>query len=212
MPSPPAAHHNGSGDRNGHVPSQTSGVNALVNGSVVQISHNRNGGNVTAVDNNHMRSGSAPAPETQTSIAQTNRPLPPLPSESTGNGSRLSYHNWLPSRRTAPSLEETRAAAQVLFTQFCREQLPTDTPLNLDYDDQDIPDEIRREFRNNARNMDGYGSPYMSSFGRDLRRIAEAFENSPERAAVRCKADQVDIRKIGYNNFRQMLMGTLFGR
>lgn len=61
--------------------------------------------------------------------------------------------------------------------------------------------------RNNARHMyDGYAEANLARFGRDLRRIAEQFEQSPERIAVRKKASEIDLKSIGYKGFREMLL------
>lgn len=42
-----------------------------------------------------------------------------------------SYASFLPTSRTLPSLQETRSAGQILFTQFCRQHLPESTPLEI---------------------------------------------------------------------------------
>lgn len=72
-----------------------------------------------------------------------------IPSNGVLNG-HSTFERYVPSvlnrhntRRATPSLEETRAAAQVLFTQFCREHIQTDASnLELVLDDNEIPDEI----------------------------------------------------------------------
>ena len=57
----------------------------------------------------------------------------------------------MPTRIAQPSIEETRAAAQVLFTQFCREHLPPGVQLEVDPDElereEEIPDEISQSIR-----------------------------------------------------------------
>lgn len=60
----------------------------------------------------------------------------------------------MPTRVVQPSIEETRAAAQVLFTQFCREHLPPGVELQVDPDElereEEIPDEISQSLRYNV--------------------------------------------------------------
>lgn len=57
----------------------------------------------------------------------------------------------MPTRIVQPSLEETRAAAQVLFTQFCQEHLPPGVELEVDPNElereEEIPDDISRTLR-----------------------------------------------------------------
>lgn len=57
----------------------------------------------------------------------------------------------MPTRVVQPSIEETRAAAQVLFTQFCREHLPPGVELEVDPTElereEEIPDEISQSLR-----------------------------------------------------------------
>ena len=52
-----------------------------------------------------------------------------------------SYASYLTTSRTLPSLQETRSAGQILFTQFCRQHLPAATPLQILEDA--IPDQVQ---------------------------------------------------------------------
>lgn len=54
-----------------------------------------------------------------------------------------SYTSFLPATRPLPSLQDTRSAGQVLFTQFCRQHLPSSVPLEVLQDS--IPEQVPPE-------------------------------------------------------------------
>lgn len=56
------------------------------------------------------------------------------------SSSSSSYTSFLPLPRREPTLEETRAVGQVLFTQFCRQHIPVTVPLEIV--DDEIPSEV----------------------------------------------------------------------
>ena len=58
--------------------------------------------------------------------------------------------------------------------------------------------------------MNGYANPNLAQMGRELRRLAEQFEKSRERVAIRQKAEQVDLMSISYDGF-QHILSELFG-
>jgi len=53
--------------------------------------------------------------------------------------------------------------------------------------------------------VNGYAHPRLSAFARDLRKIAEKFEESQERLAIRNKAEEVDLDGIRYEEFKSLL-------
>lgn len=52
-----------------------------------------------------------------------------------------SYASFLTTSRPLPSLQDTRSAGQILFTQFCRQHLPASAPLEILEDA--IPDQVQ---------------------------------------------------------------------
>lgn len=54
--------------------------------------------------------------------------------------------------------------------------------------------------------INGYAHPNLAAFGRDLKRIAEQFEKSKERDAIKQKAAEVNLANIGYEDFKCLLM------
>jgi len=126
--------------------------------------------------------------------------------ESTDFSSSSSYVSFLPLPRREPTLEETRAVGQVLFTQFCRQHMPATVPLEIVDDEipSEVPEDINRTMHN-AAHLNGYTQPTLAAFGRDLRKIAEQFEKSKERQDIKRKAEQVDLDGIRYDDFKGLL-------
>ena len=54
--------------------------------------------------------------------------------------------------------------------------------------------------------INGYAHPSLATFGRDLKRIAEQFEKSKERDAIKRKAEEVNLHAIEYEGFRSLLL------
>ena len=63
----------------------------------------------------------------------------PIESDLNPAGDLLSFAG----RSNAPSLQETRTTGQILFTQFCRQQLPDTVPLEVL--EEAIPEEVPQE-------------------------------------------------------------------
>lgn len=59
--------------------------------------------------------------------------------------------------------------------------------------------------------MNGYAHPSLATFGRDLKRIAEQFEKSKERDAIKKKAGEVNLESIRYEDFKSLLMDLFRG-
>lgn len=126
----------------------------------------------------------------------------------------------MPTCATQPSLERTRAVADILFTQFVRQRFNQagldEEPLLLDREEQDTIAAEPNEFdqysnytnnnprtttdnglRDNERNFDMErlveAGPIMASYGRELRRIAEQFEQTRLRQQIKTKANEVTL-------------------
>lgn len=54
--------------------------------------------------------------------------------------------------------------------------------------------------------INGYAHPSLAAFGRDLKRIAEQFEKSKERDAIKKKAEEVNLEAIRYEDFKSLVM------
>lgn len=102
-----------------------------------------------------------------------------------------------------PTAEETKEEGKVLFRQFFYDE--------LDREHLDTPDEIRAEL-DQLCTPEGYANPAWAKAGQTLRRCADDFMRSRERAKVRRNAAEITEKSsdVTEDKFRDLL-STLLG-
>lgn len=107
-----------------HPPVQSHSGVPIASNAVVD--HNANSSSSHShVNNEHDASGDAPDRLVVTEGSEVVADF---------DESRGSYASFTSTSRSLPSLQDTRTAGQVLFTQFCRQHLPASVPLEIEED------------------------------------------------------------------------------